>query len=213
MLKRGRSLAGLVASLLITSSLGGCLTLAAYQRLHEEQAADRFRQPGAAELTWFQAQGFPLSGMLQMTARLTRPLPTGMGFGPKETLTCEGKAIRLIPDTPRNRWLIANRMWLPLQEEGVWRNGSPTEWRWPEPTGLIREATCGAGGAFRFEGVPDGGYLVMAQISPPAYAADDFGEGFDIVLKSVRVSGGQSRAQLNIRLSDDDWLSPVVRQR
>jgi hypothetical protein len=53
----------------------------------------------------------------------------------------------------------------------------------------------------------------MAQISPPAYAADDFGEGFDIVLKSVRVSGGQSRAQLNIRLSDDDWLSPVVRQR
>jgi hypothetical protein len=200
-------------SLFLTVPLTSCLTMAAYQRASEERTFDQFREPDPLDQAWFRAEGFPLSGVLQMTARRTRVLPAGMGFGPEETLTCEGKPIRLIPDTPRNRWLLTERMAWGLKEEGVWRSGPVPEWRWPEPTTLIREAVCGAGGAFRFDGVPDGRYFVMAKISPPAYAVIDPDEDFDIVLKPITVVGGPARSPVNIALSDDSWLSPVVRQR
>lgn len=200
-----------VLGLAMAASLPGCLTLAAYQRASEERASDRFREPGAAERTWFEAEGFPVSGRLSLTTHRTRPVTGGVALGPKDTLTCEGRAIRLIPDTPRNRWFLLDRLGWPLKSEGVWRTGFASPWRWPEPTTFIREEICEAGGVFRFDHVPDGSYFVMAQIPQPAYEMART-EDYDVVLKPIQVVGGPSRRPMDVLFDGDSWLSPVLRQ-
>ena len=201
-----------VVALAAAIPLTSCLTLAAYQTAAEERASDRFGEPGAAEKTWFEAEGFPVSGTLSLTTHLTRPVTGGMDYGAKETLTCEGRAIRLIPDTPRNRWLLSERLGWPLKAEGVWRIGFMAHWNWPESTTFIREGTCGAGGAFHFDQAPDGRYFVMAKISQPAYETADVNMDYDVVLKPIIVVGGPARPQVDVVLDGDSWLSPVLRE-
>lgn len=204
------SLIKAVVGLAVSIPLTGCLTLAAYQRAAEDRAADQFREPGPAEQAWFEGEAFPLSGALSVITHQTRPISGGMARGPKEILTCEGRAIRLIPDTPRNRWLLNVRLGWPLKTEGVWRSGFQAHWDWPEPATFIRDGVCSAGGAFRFD-APDGRYFLMAKVAAPAYempGADDY----DIVLKPIAVDGGAARRPIDVVLDGDSWLDPVLRQ-
>lgn len=195
MWKRGRCLAGLVASLLMTSSLGGCLTLAAIQRANEEREVSQRLHAGAVEQSWFEREGFPLSGNVEVKTPTIVATPDGSRPVEPETLTCEGLSARLIPDTPHHRWVLEHRFGFALEPGGEWRSGVPGlhRWAWPESPAYVQDVECGSGGVFSFPKIPDGRYFFMAGLNSPSY---DSASRVDFVLKPVVVSGGRRRPQL-----------------
>ncbi len=199
MLKRGWRLAGLAASLLITSPLGGCLTMAAIQRANEERDVSQRLHAGAVEQSWFAHEGFPLSGKVEVKTPTIIATPEGSRPVEAETLTCEGLSARLIPDTPHHRWVLEHRLGFALEPGGEWRSGVPGlhRWAWPESPAYVQDVECGPGGVFSFPKIPDGRYFLMAGLNSPTY---DSASRVDFVLKPVVVSGGHRRPQLIVVL-------------
>jgi hypothetical protein len=107
------------------------------------------------------------------------------------------------------RWKLG-RSGLNGDKQGYW-SGSSTiqrsdDWTWPaESRAVVRETTCGAGGAFRFDDVPDGPYLVLALIPAP----QEWERRPDVVLKPVQVRAQGGTAHVDVRLKDD-WLTGAV---
>jgi uncharacterized protein YceK len=198
----------LALALPLTLLLSGCLTLAAVQRGQEEQTADRLRSFNAEDHAWALGGGADVSGSVVLDTLWSersygRQLP-----GVRKILTCEGRLVRLIPDTAHMRWILA-RDGLKVDEQGYWTGSSimlAPDWRWPvESRAVVRETTCGAGGAFRFDDVPDGRYLVLAMIP----AVQEWETTPDLVLKPVQVRAQGGTAHVDVRL-EDNWLTGAV---
>lgn len=188
--------------------LSGCLTLAAVQRAEEEQTAARLLPFHLAEHAWAMGTGATVTGTVVLDTRWSeysygRQLPAV-----RKVLTCAGRAVRLIPDTPHMRWMLERRYMLSTNDRGYWSN-SPilsSNWSWPvESRPVVRESLCGPAGAFRFDNVPDGPYLVMALIEAPQASETRS----DTVLKPVVVRARDGRAHLDVRL-EDSWLDGAV---
>lgn len=188
--------------------LSGCLTLAAVQRAQEEQTAARLRPFNAEEHAWALGKGAAVTGAVVLDTMWSeysygRQLPAV-----RKVLTCEGRAVRLIPDTPHMRWMLDRRYMLPTDDRGYWSDSLilSSNWSWPaESRAVVREAICGPGGAFRFDDVPDGPYLVMALIEAP----QEWETTSDTVLKPVVVRARDGMAHLDVRL-EDSWLDGAV---
>lgn len=178
--------ARVAAVLVLASSLSGCLTLAAYQLAHERREIDSQRF-NAEDYAWSLASGVPLAGSVTVTGR------SGPRANTIAPLTCAGRDIELVPDSPHMRHLIYLRGHQ-VQPRGEWRAFN-TIWNWPEiARPYVRVATCDDRGAFRFPDVPDGAYILLARIQSPDNT------GADTVVKPVRVHAG---ARLDLSFDDD----------
>jgi hypothetical protein len=188
--------------------LQGCMTMAAVQRGQEEQVTARLAPFKADEHSWALAAGVPVTGAVVVDTAWTemsngRPAPAV-----RKVLTCEGRMVRLIPDTAHMRWMLDRRYMLKADEQGYWSDSSllSSDWSWPaESRAVVRETTCGAGGAFRFDDVPEGPYLVLALISAP----QEWEPTPDLVLKPVQVRAAGGTAHVDVRM-EDSWLKGAV---
>lgn len=208
-----RRLAVRLAALAVLSLLtSGCLTAAALHLAQEERENARLRVFDPAEHAWALARGGPVTGRVLIITPALRPPPAG--YGPPvptartETLTCAGLRVRLIPDSEHMRWQVEWTSRLKVERGGYWTDGFgiPADaWDWPaESAAFVRETRCGADGTFAFDNVPDGPWLVMAEINPPEYYASTVRA--DWVVKPVTVRGG---APLNVDLGSDSWVSQL----
>ena len=202
--------AALVSLLAVSSS--GCMTAAALYLAHEEKEQRRLSaRPPASEYAWAQSPGVAVSGRVYLTTEHARRYGA-MVRVPRETLTCEGLQIRLVPDTPHLRWILSHQFGLGVSGAGYWASAFTmhSDWRWPsESRSMVREAKCGDDGAFRFDNVPDGPWFVMAQIHPPSWSGD---QNPDTVLQSVRIRSHNRPVVLDVRLGGNEFLNgPIER--
>ena len=204
----------LLAITALAVPMSGCMTAAATYVAHEEREIGRLSQPDPSDYSWAAAPGVAVTGVVHLPTTQTRPFPGGVRNGPREVLTCEGHKVRLIPDTPRMRFVLGREFDLRIESVGFWHNGFVrNEWEWPsESAAAIREMTCAAGGAFAFDSVPDGDWLVMAQIDPPAY--DEGITATDTVLKAVTIRSAGRPVHLDVQIGGNDFVyGPVQRKR
>jgi len=196
----------LVALAGLAVPMSGCMTAAALYIAHEEREIARLNTPDPSEYAWASAPGVTVTGVVRLPTTQTRPIPGGVRNGPREILTCEGREVRLIPDTPRMRFILEREFDLRVEGGGAWQNGFfHHEWAWPSPSAeAVREATCGPDGAFTFEEVPEGAWLVMARIDPPAY--DEGLSKADVVLKAVTIRSGGRPVHLDVQIGGNDLL-------
>ncbi len=202
----GRALS-LAALPLLTS---GCLTAAALHLAAEERENARLRIFDPAQHAWALTPGARVSGHVRIVAPRLKAPPAGYGApvasGETETLTCAGHRVRLIPDTPHMRWRAERTGRLQVRDRGYWTDGFgiPADaWDWPaESATFVRETRCAADGTFAFDSVPDGPWLVMAEVDPPAFHASTVTA--DWVLKPVVVA---APARIAVELGSTSWLS------
>ena len=197
----------MILAAILSTSLSGCVTglvmaAASLDRGQQERRAQRLSQPAPGEYAWATAPGVTVTGIVQLSTPRTRPAPEGVG--PREVLTCQGHRVRLIPDTPHSRFVLADNFSLQVAPGGYWRNGFlALEWDWPSVSAsVVRETRCTTDGAFTFANVPDGEWLIMAEINPPSY---DGGESVtDTVLRAVTVQGRGRPVHLDVQIGGAD---------
>ena len=178
------------------------MAAASLDRAQQERQAQRLSQPAPGEYAWATAPGVEVTGTVRLSTTQTRPVPGDVG--PREVLTCEGHRVRLIPDTPHSRFVLEDNFGLRVASGGFWRNGLvPAEWEWPSVSAsAVRETRCTTDGAFTFANVPDGEWLIMAEIDPPSY---DNGEVVtDTVLRAVTVQGRGRPVHLDVQFGGND---------
>ncbi len=204
-------LAATLAALTVPAS--GCMTAAALYIAHEERENARLSEPAPAEYAWASAPGVRVTGVVHLPTSLTKPYPGGVGRGPAEVLTCEGHPVRLIPDTPHLRFVLDREFGMRVEGGGMWRDGFVRpDWDWPaESADAIRETTCTTGGAFVLDNVPDGDWLVMAQIDPPAY--DSRITSTDTVLKAVTIRSQGRPVHLDVKIGGNDYLYGAIERK
>lgn len=205
----------MILAAVLSTSLSGCVTglvmaAASLDRGHQERRAQRLSQPAPGEYAWATAPGVTVTGIVQLSTTRTRPVPGG--GGPREILTCEGHRVRLIPDTPHFRFVLADNFALQVAPGGFWRNGFlPLEWEWPSVSAAaVRETRCTTGGAFTFANVPDGEWLIMAEINPPSH--DGGASVTDTVLRAVTVQGRGRPVHLDIQIGSKDDVNGVIQR-
>ena len=204
----------LLAGCAVAASLSGCMTAAALYVAQEEKEMERLSQPAPSDYAWAAAPGVAVSGVVRLPTAQTQPFPGGVRNGPREILTCASHRVRLIPDTPHLRYVLEREFDLRVEGGGYWRNGFVNEgWDWPaESAAAIRETTCDADGAFALDNIPDGDWLVMAEIDPPSYDAGI--TDTDTVLKAVTVQSQGRPVRLDVQLGGNDYLyGPILRKR
>jgi hypothetical protein len=197
----------MILAAVLSTSLSGCVTgvvmaAASLDRVRLEREAQRLSQPAPGEYAWATAPGVTVTGTVRLSTTQTRPVPGDVG--PREVLTCEGHRVRLIPDTPHSRFVLQHDYDLRVASGGFWRNGIlPAEWEWPSVSAsAVRETRCTTDGAFTFANVPDGEWLIMAEIDPPSY---DNGEVVtDTVLRAVTVQGRGRPVRLDVQFGGAD---------
>ncbi|KQW80911.1 hypothetical protein ASC65_13160 [Brevundimonas sp. Root1279] len=187
----------------------GCMTLAAVQRAQEENTATRLAPFNAAEHAWALGPGATVTGTVMIDTMWTESSYGRPSTTVRKVLTCAGRIVRLIPDTPHMRWTLDVHYMLPVTNDGYWSDStliaSPS-WTWPEESrAVVREGVCDASGGFRFEGVPDGAYLVMALVEGP----ESYMRSTDVVVKPVEVRAVGGAAHAEVRLKDN-WLTGSV---
>ena len=195
---------------LLSLPLSGCLTAPALHLAAEERETARLRVFDPAEHAWAKAPGGPVSGHVRLFAQRLKAPAAGYGApvasAETEVLTCAGHRVRLIPDTPHMRWRVEWTGRLKVEGRGYWSDGFsiPADaWTWPaESAAWVRETRCAADGTFAFADAPDGPYLVMAEVDPPAWYASTVTA--DWVVKPVTVSGS---APIAVELGSTSWLS------
>lgn len=209
------AVAKIILSAFLSTSLSGCVTglvmaAASLDRAQQERRAQRLSRPAPDEYAWATAPGVTVTGLFQLSTTRTRPVPGGVE--PREVLTCEGRRIRLIPDTPHSRFVLADNFELQVAPGGFWRNGFlPRGWEWPSVSAsVVRETRCTTDGAFTFDNVPDGEWLIMAEINPPSY--DDGASVTDTVLRAVTVQGRSRPVRLNIQIGGKDDVNGVIQR-
>ncbi len=125
-----------LAALLAALPLSGCLTLAAGHQLQEQREYERRNAFDADAHDWSLKPGAPVTGQLTLTAAYERQQGALKSI-PEETLTCQGRSVRLIPDTPHMRALLEREYGLRVKARGDWRDtlaGTADRWAWPEAT-------------------------------------------------------------------------------
>lgn len=205
----------IILAAFLSTSLSGCVTglvmaAASLDRGHQERRAQRLSQPAPGEYAWATAPGVTVTGIFQLSTTQTRPAPGSVG--PREVLTCEGHRVRLVPDTPHSRFVLEDNFGLRVASGGYWRNGLlPPEWEWPSVSAsVVRETRCTTDGAFTFANVPDGEWLIMAEIDPPSY---DNGEVVtDTVLRAVTVQGRGRPVHLDVQFGGNDDVSGEIQR-
>lgn len=202
------SLAALVAAL----PLSGCLTLAAVHQLQEQRAHERRNAFDAAAHDWAMAPGEPVTGRLTLTAAYERQ-QGALRRIPEEILTCQGRSVRLVPDTPHMRALLEREYGLRAKVRGDWRDtlaGTANRWAWPEAASAsyVREAACGPEGVFAFSSAPVGGYLLQAQVRPTSGRSASIAS--DLVLQPVTLEAGRP---LDVHIQSDVWRDGVLTPR
>lgn len=198
---------------LLPLATSGCLTAAALHLAAEEREIARLRVFDPAEHAWALAPGAPATGHVRIVAPRLKAPPAGHGApvasGETETLTCAGHRVRLIPDTPHMRWQVEWTGRLKVQDRGYWTDGFgiPADaWTWPaESAAYIRETRCAADGTFAFDNVPDGPWLVMAEVNPPAFHASTVTA--DWIVKPVVASSDGGHVSIVVELGSASWLS------
>jgi hypothetical protein len=209
------AIAKMILAGVLSTSLSGCVTglvmaAASLDRAQQERRAQRLSQPVPGEYAWATAPGVNVTGAVRLSTTQTRPAPGGVG--PREVLTCEGHRVRLIPDTPHSRFVLEDNFGLRVESGGYWRNGIvPREWEWPSVSAsVVRETRCTTDGAFTFANVPDGEWLIMAEINPPSY---DGGESItDSVLKAVTVQSRGRPVRLDIQFGGADDVNGEIQR-
>ncbi|WP_309628545.1 hypothetical protein [Brevundimonas sp.] len=207
----------MILAAFLSTSLSGCVTgvvmaAASLDRARQERQAQRLSQPAPGEYAWATAPGVQVTGVFRLSTPKARPVPGGVQNGPREVLTCEGHRVRLIPDTPHSRFVLADNFELQVAPGGFWRNGFVAlEWEWPSVSAsVVRETRCTTDGAFTFDNVPDGEWLIMAEINPPSY---DGGESVtDTVLRAVTIQGRSRPVHLDIQIGGKDDVNGVIQR-
>ncbi|CAL1691962.1 hypothetical protein MMB232_02117 [Brevundimonas subvibrioides] len=210
-----RTISRLILAAVLSTSLSGCVTgvvmaAASLDRARQEREAQRLSRPAPREYAWATAPGVRVTGSVRLSTPGTRPVPGG--GGPREVLTCEGHRVRLIPDTPHSRFVLESEYGLWVAPGGFWRNGViPLVWEWPSVSASdVRETRCTTDGAFTFANVPDGEWLIMAEIDAPS---DDGGESVtDTVLRAVTVQGRGQPVHLDVRFGGNDDASGAIQR-
>lgn len=210
-----RTMSRLILAAVLSTSLSGCVTglvmaAASLDRARQEREAQRLSRPAPGEYDSATEPGVKVTGTVRLSTTQTRP--GSGGSGPREVLTCEGHRVRLIPDTPHSRFVLESEYGLWVASDGYWRNGVvPREWDWPSVSAsVVRETRCTTNGAFTFANVPDGEWLVMAEINPPSY---DGGESVtDTVLKAVTVQDRGRPVYLDVQFGGDDAVDGVIQR-
>lgn len=200
----------------LSTTLSGCVTglvmaAASLDRARLEREAQRLSQPAPDEYAWATAPGVEVTGTVRLTTTQTRPVAGSVGT--REVLTCEGRRVRLIPDTPHSRFVLQDNFGLRVAPGGYWQNGVlPREWEWPSVSAsFVRETRCTTEGAFIFGNVPDGEWLVMAEIDPPSYDGD--ASVTDTVLKAMTVQAGGRPVHLDVQIGGEDNGYGVIERR
>ena len=206
----------IVLAAALSTTLSGCVTglvmaAASLDRARLEREAQRLSRPAPDEYAWATAQGVKVTGTVRLTTTQTQPVAGSVGQ--REVLTCEGHKVRLIPDTPHSRFVLEDNFGLRVAPGGYWRNGVlPREWEWPSVSdSFVRETRCTTDGAFTFGNVPDGEWLVMAEINPPSYDGD--ASVTDTVLRAVTVQSGGRPVHLDVQLGGEDDGYGVIERR
>lgn len=109
------------------------------------------------------------------------------GFG--HYASCAGDSAILIPDTPYTRYRLDRLYGGPYRLSAAIR-GAPHLPRDPHYQAYVRHAPCGPDGAFEFDRVADGHYIVVAGLHSPAERP---GGGISM-RQFVQVYGGISRS-------------------
>ena len=110
--------------------------------------------------------------------------------------TCGGLAVELIPETAYSRERV-QALYLSADEGfqsaiAMGENAPIAGHNPPEYRDVVRQTVCGPDGRFRFTGLPDGSYFVIAEVTwgaPTVYGIEPQGGR---MMRRVTVSGGQT---------------------